>query len=542
MSYKIGVSSGWWKIAKAPELVGLATKVGGFGATSGVQFVQADLDTTSEFYEPQLKERLKRIKKELGMEVGLHAEVGELMSIEAAEKRLWVQSHLRLVETVKNAADLGIVFINMHPCTKPQLEFLEAQYRVTGYYYPVVSFDGRPLYTLCEKNNRVKEVATNNMSQVSIDDEVRHRTERRLMREANERALKRLQEFEKKNKISADAQRQSFLESFGNEERRTANDIFHSPAMQYQMWKESTHGKFLTRTAEIAAYEIVGTYMKETGDPLWSHFCGSSDAATAYIDKHPQFNAAIACKYIQGHLTVKDHPINIKHLNGMSIIEWLKKSNIKLLFETPEAHEGNEGLIRLFNPIDIYELIKVINSPFVKLCIDFEHVLGHKINPDEMIKEAPNDFGKYIELFHLGRPIPYWGTAHIPLQISSRSQEIIYRWLYAMRQKGWKDGYMIYERGGGKTPAEVMGQGVWVMRQIKKYLEMDIKPDKLPSEFFGVSEENEDVYRRQLVTMREHAWDPLEGVLAIPEEKHTFLSKTAVDKGKKEEWLKRGYR
>jgi len=42
--------------------------------------------------------------------------------------------------------------------------------------------------------------------------------------------------------------------------------------------------------------------------------------------------------------------------------------------------------------------------------------------------------------------------------------------------------------------------------------------------------------------MREHAWDPLEGLLSVPEEKHTFFSKTAVEKQKGQEWEKRKYR
>ena len=65
MPYTVGVSSGWWKIDRPPDLLGLATKVGSFGGTSGVQFVQADLDTTSEFFEPRLEEQLKRIKEKL---------------------------------------------------------------------------------------------------------------------------------------------------------------------------------------------------------------------------------------------------------------------------------------------------------------------------------------------------------------------------------------------------------------------------------------------------------------------------------------------
>ena len=117
MPYKIGVSSGWWKMERPPDLLGLATKVGSFGGTAGVQFIQADLDTTSEFFEPRLEEQMKRIREKMGMELGLHAEIGELMALESAERRLWEQSHLRLIETVKHAAELGMVYLPDHSCT-----------------------------------------------------------------------------------------------------------------------------------------------------------------------------------------------------------------------------------------------------------------------------------------------------------------------------------------------------------------------------------------------------------------------------------------
>jgi len=114
--------------------------------------------------------------------------------------------------------------------------------------------------------------------------------------------------------------------------------------------------------------------------------------------------------------------------------------------------------------------------------------------------------------------------------------------MFDLRKKGFKDGYVIYERGGGKTAWDVMQNVVWTMRQIVKYLDQDVPFEDLPPEFYGVSEQTKETYARQLVTMRDHAWDPLEGLLMVPEEKHTFLSKSAVDKGKREEWEKRKFR
>jgi hypothetical protein len=560
MPYKIGVSSGWWKIDRPPDLLGLATKVGSFGGTAGVQFIQADLDTTSEFFEPRLEEQLKRIREKMGMEIGLHAEVGELMALESAERRLWDQSHIRFIETVRHSADLGMKYINVHFSNKPQLLFLEAQYRVTGYFYPSVGFDGRPLFETCEKSAQAKKIAEKHLTGIArtIMDDARDIWEReinRYYRDLEEKLqgekLPKAIEDLKKTKQYQEApewdrrvmERQTDTreaEKIHNEIQRLQEEEF--PERAYRVWKQAPNACYSIDAAEIGAYLIVAAYMKETGDPIWSSLCNNMDPEKAYREKHPEFNAAVAARYLQGHLEAKWPDVNKKLLKGMSALEWLKEKNIILAFEIPEAHEGFEGLLRLFNPLDGYIMIKKLKSPILKLCIDFEHLLSHKLKVEDMIKGLPSDGGKDIIALHLSKPIPYFGSAHVPIPIGSRAQEIIYKWIFDLRKKGFRDGYLVYERGGGKTAWEVMQNVVWAMRQMVKYLEKDIPFEELPPEFYGVSEQTKETFARQIVTMREHAWDPLEGLLMIPEEKHTFLSRSAVEKGKKEEWEKRRFR
>ncbi|MFH0832918.1 MAG: hypothetical protein V1900_04315 [Candidatus Aenigmatarchaeota archaeon] len=561
MSYKIGVSSGWWKIDRPADLLGLATKVGSFGGTAGVSFIQADLDTTSEFFEPRLVEHMKRIKKKMGMDLGLHAEVGELMALESSERRIWDQSHLRLVETVRHAADLDVKYINVHLSNKPQLLFLEAQYRVTGYFYPVVGFDGRPLYSICDQSKEARKIAEKHLMGINrlIADDAREkyeeivqdyyrREEDRLATKRVPEALNELRQSHDWNAARTDMERQAMERAVEDNTRRRIHDEVNrtmeleAPKLLYEVWRYAQNAKYNIETAEIAAYNIVGAYMKEKADPIWSSLCGSDDPEKAYVEKHPAFNAAVAARYIRGHLEVKWPDVNKRLLDGMSVLEWLEKKKIVLAFEIPEAQEGHEGLLRLFNPLDGDLMIRTIGSPMLKLCIDFEHMLAHKLKVEDFIKKAPADIGKDILLFHIGKPIPYFGMAHAPIPIGSRSQEIIYGWLYQFRKKGFRDGYLIYERGGGKSAFEIMQNSVWVMRQLVKYLELDTDPDKLPADFYGVAEQTKEIYARQFVTMREHAWDPLEGLLTVPEEKHTFFSKAAVDKQKGELWEKRKYR
>jgi hypothetical protein len=568
--YKIGVSSGWWRFDRPGELLGIPMKIGSFGATLGTTFIQVDLETTSEFFEPMLKQKLMRYKKELGMELGLHGEVGELMGLESGQRRVWEQSHLRLCETVKHAAELEMKFVNIHMSQSVQLWLDEERMKPFGHTVQVVAPDGKPFPELCEKSPAAKKAAIERIVSGragSIDDDVqkariaaiqaeeKRMIDQRMKELLNSQAYKELERramesveaekiIERRRIAEANAisiledRKKRELERITKEVSDEMNKRFQSNEYIYDMWKESRFGKYFVEYGEIGAYLIVAAHMHGVNDILWRQLCGNSDPTDAYLSNQPGFNAAVAMKYIEGHLTAKNSH-NDKHLKGKSIVEWLNEKKLYLCFEIPEIErEGTESLNRLYNPLDFYLLLQKLGSPYLKLCIDFEHMIAQKMEPEDIVKRAPSDFGKYIYVFHLGKPIPYMGKAHIQIPVPSRSMEVLYRWLYSLRKKGFADGYMIYERGGGKNPMEVMQQSVWALRQIKDHLEKDIAPDELPETFYGISEMNKDMYARQYVSMREHAWDPLSGLLMIPEEAHTFLSRSAVEKGKAEEWKK----
>lgn len=552
--YKVGISSGWWSIGKDPALLGIAMKIGGFGATSGVQFNQIDLDTTAEFFEPRLLQNVRKIKSELKMEVGIHAEVGKIAALESAERRIWEQAHIRLVELAKGAADIGAVYINFHLSSEIQVQYEEARLKPFGHMYQVVGPDGEPLWELAEKNSDIKKYIIG-----FIDIHAG------LEESEGEKFAEELREWREKNSREEYNEYVKNLPNLPEEQRKIPPEQIWTQIYEkwkgmipsekvFEAWKNSMMGKYFVRYGEIGAYMITGFHMKSTGDSLWSNIVKSDkNIEEIYATMPPQFNAAIAARYIEGHLKVKDNKDNKRLLNGMSVLDWCEKHKIVLAFECPEvemAHElggAAEGIYRLFHPMDAYYFTKKLNSPSVKLCIDFEHTMAQKIDVDKVLDEVPKDFGKEVFLFHLGEPKPYQGKAHIPIPMGSQAQEIIYNWLYKMKQKGFENGILIFERGGGrsgggKTPFEVFEHSVWVLRKFSEFLEKNIKPDDLPPSFFGIAEDEKDIYARQSVIIREHAWDPLEGVLMIPEEKHGFLGKSAVDKGKAKEWEKGRFR
>lgn len=545
MPYKVGISTGFWSIGKDPALLGLAQKAGGLGATGGIRFTQLDLETISEFVEPRLKENMKRMQKELGLEIGLHGEIGQLAAFESAERKIWEQAHDRLVHTVKNAADLGFKYVNYHYSTTIIVQQEEARIRPFGFSAHVVTPDGKPFWELCDKSKAAKDYVMRllegrgGMASQILREEPYQKMKEKAEKEAREELNRRLAKVPEADIIT----RRAIIEDVS----RKFEEKIHSAEFLYKAWIESPYARYVLEGGEVDAYIIVAHVMKEQGDPLWTQIVGSETPEEAYNTKPKEFNAAVAARYVYGHFVEKKNTDkDIKDMEGKSIKEFVEDKEIYILFENPEAGSGQEGLYRLYNPLQAYHLIKKLGSPYIKMTIDFEHMLTQRIDPDKLVKDAPSDFGAQIKLFHLGEPKPYH-PAHIPIPLGSQAQEILYKWIFALRKKGYKDGYMIFERGGGRTgqgraPFEVFEHSVWVLRQIAKFLEQDTAPDDLPPEFFGMSFDNKDIWARQLVTVRDHAWDPLHDVLAIPEEKHTFLSRAAVEKGKAQEWEKRKFR
>ena len=555
-AYTVGISTGFWNIGKDPALLGLAQKIGGIGATGGIRFVQVDLETVAEFYEPQVEEQIKRMKEKLGMTAGLHGEIGELMALDSAEKRIWDQTHRRLCQTVKYAAKLGFFYVNIHFSNKQLISFTEAQHRTQGYFYPVVGPDGKGLQSTVGNTPKAYDESMKHIPLHTMGRSRTFREEKHRIQAEKEKDLPRLIEQEY----------QRLLQQYPNEDKKVLHQVAERNAKNailedveretnrldflFNVWlkmKDDEAEKYQLDDGEWGAYHLVARWMKEKGDPLWSNIAGGADPENLYFRDERIFCAAVASKYIEGHLTLKDNPANREFLEGMSVKEWCEKENLYMLLENPESGGGAEGLYRLFDPRHFYYTIKQINSSRVMVTIDFEHMVSQQLDPDEILKDLPGDFGKMILLFHLGQPLPYGGTAHIPISRGSLAQEQIYRWLYLLKKKGWKDGFIMFERGGGRTgrgttPYEVFEDSVIALRQIAIYLEKDIKPEQLPPDFYGISLQNEPVFARQLVAMREHAWDPLEGLLSVPEEKHTFLGKSAVDKGKAQEWEKRKFR
>lgn len=261
----------------------------------------------------------------------------------------------------------------------------------------------------------------------------------------------------------------------------------------------------------------------------------------------------------------------IKELRNLGIN---REEAFFIALETPEASPPYEGLKRICRLKDVFIATETLNLEFEErtkteergftTCIDTEHMLSNAFNIDNEIVELIKYVEKYskfdkvysrVAIYHVGVPKPYFGTTHLPFDIGSDEQIMIYEYCSKLKKVGFnhkkindkeRNSYLIFERGSGSLPYQFLRTALLALRMIKKYLELDINPDEILSkkeyysEFFGLDE--------QLIREREiifqHAVEPLRGLIVWPEEFHTIFGKEALEKYRKrpEEWVAEEYR
>lgn len=162
MTYIAGVSSGWWNIAKTPELLGLGMKVMSV-ATWGANFVQVDFENTSEFFEPDVIKQIKKAKDDLNISWGAHGEIGESMAWESAIEVIWKQSHRRLHQYLDGFYDFFMKqnmekylpeYVNFHASNIASIGLFVERFRFSGHV--TVDFRGKKDWSelLEDENNK----------------------------------------------------------------------------------------------------------------------------------------------------------------------------------------------------------------------------------------------------------------------------------------------------------------------------------------------------------------------------------------------------
>jgi len=524
MTYTIGISSGIFGAVRGAEprermeYLGISRKIH-YSLYKGVMFNQIDIESITEFLEPKLKEHVDSMKK-LGVTFGFHGETAafggrEAIYLDSTIEDEYKRSHERVIISLKHSGELGATYYLLH--SSETFPFIRLRFQLQ----PLMLVDvfGRPFdQFLREKPELLEWVVKQDFIVELLGWYYRN------------------------------AKGEYLVEKVGRERKPTEeeeNEAKKYAVCQVVRSNEETYG------AERAAYFIVAKWMEMQKDPLWIKICGKNveeyekrtgDKIGDMSMDNPKFREkenyqlwvpAVSAKYIWGHL----NPLPGNEYEDPKKI--LEKYKIYLPFETPMAPPGFEKLVRLARPLHIHFLTEECNSKYICTAWDFEHILSAYIEPDKEIDALPKNAGERIKVFHLGWPSPL-APSHVPIPLGSEQQLTIYEWLFKLRKKGFKDGFLIFERGGGKDPVQ---DTIVVLRLIAKYLEKDVPPKELPEEFFGISPTLPASEKRQWVEIFHHAMDPLKGMLKIPEEQWTFLGTAAKEEGKRpEEWKKEEYR
>jgi hypothetical protein len=519
MTYIIGVSSGMFMTAEQSEkeqFITMPRKIFR-GGLEGLNFTQIDIESITEFIEPNLEREVKKVRN-LGIRFGVH---GESYAMGGSEKPIsmldsaieteYVHAHQRLIEHIKGCGKIGAEFVNIHPSETVPFIRLGMHLEPTR----LVDFWGRPFKKFLEENEEILKWATEQefITSIFMHGYPYLTTSQMVDYLEREQNIKKEEDEEKKKK-------QPTKEEFEN----YAKQVFRSRLLNFVSSNDLTYG------SERLAYYIIAKWMQNEKDSIWIDIVGRTikDEDFPKPDEIKKWVPAVSAKYIWGHFCP----------NGKTFDDprpMLERHRLYFVFETQMGSGGIEGMYRIVRIRDMIFLCKAIKSRWTGVCFDFEHVMSQNIDVKKEIESIPYGFMNIVKVCHLGFPTPHV-PAHMPIPLGSKEQYWIYERLFEMRKKGFKDGYLIFERGG--APRD---QSAIVLRLIKEFLEKDTEPKMLPLEFYGMKEKGPEISRQEVV-IREHALDPLKGMLLVPEEEYTFFSSEAVKKGKGEEWKKEKYK
>ncbi len=556
MAYVVGISSGIFGAAPQQEkmqYLGISNKVN-YCITQGVTFTQIDIETMSEFKDPKIsiddekkREAWKEKIKDMNIEMGFHGESQAMggretpVKLDSAIEDDYIRTHDRLTEVLDNAGKLGAKYYLLHSSESIPFILLGKDFQPSI----LVDFWGRPLneFILSQKDSDGKEwlmdwIVKQNFIWKEWWGKVPESLAKERVKAEEEHTAIRYPEHQ----IPEDTEGR--LKTYYEERYR-------------EDFLENIRSRSLRYGPERFAYWIIAKWMETkkdgAGHELWKKITSEWDKKKVEINK-PDSRAsmdddvfrespegiaiwvpAVAAMYLWGHFNQDKCPGKTPVKDKRDPKKILEKYKMYFIIETPMAQAGMENLMRLSDPVHMCKLAEEMNFKYFRVAIDFEHVLSNYINPIEMIKRMGETHGNLIKVLHLGWPTPVI-PAHMPIYVGSEQHKWIYERLWELRQKGFtpdEDRYLIYERGSARIE-----QSILAMRLIVEFLNDNVKSEDLPLKFFGVEGASPAVIERQRVIIREHARDPLESLLVVPEEKYTALGKAGAEKAGAEKWKK----
>lgn len=583
----LGVSSGIFSAVPENEKMqysGLYQKAM-YCITKGVQFVQIDLESLSEFRTPNLKEDIKKLDG-MGVTFGIHSETKafgiEVSELDSAIDTDYKFGHERLREILENSGSIGSKYLLIHSSESEPFLMLERHMQPSA----LTDFFGNPFRNFLENNTSLlewlmggkseevserafNEWLTKGKATTGTDLGKAIRSQEYMWQEFLSYTLGEILRMEIEGEVGRwEINERKKYEEFTPEQKKGVQDyIKASIPVHLRSWTarflETLQSRSLHYGPERIPYYFTAKWMENQQDPLWTSIVNASVEYFAKMEnKKPEewlasknikslsiddenfrrlnyiWVPAVSAKYIWGHLNQDKNSGPNKYPDLKPI---LKKYKMPLVLETPMAHRGTEEWLRFPNPLQMYYLAKNVGIEYVQLALDLEHMLSIKLDPEKVFDCFPEGAGKFVRVIHAGYPSAL-SPAHIPIPLGSDQQIYLYKMYYKLWEKGFGkdksiDYYLVFERGGGQDPVQ---QSILALRKIVEYLEKDVKPEDLHKhpDFFGLDIGEIGSWERQWQAVHEHGRDPLKGLLIASEEEYGFLGRAATEKGKAEIWKK----
>lgn len=566
-------------------------------ARLGFEFAQIDFEQLSEALEPEIGLQVRRIKEAQGIEIGLHLPVE--VDLTLADAFSWRYMHEQVRVGAKAAEDIGAKYILFHTSShmRPNITSLfgrpEQRQRLVGpdgtnlgdwidnnnlrdwfmakfikVLFGAMGAAGDPsVIEFFEKEDSFEKgkKKVNDQIEFSLKNVENERKRLVSARENIRKNPQRSSEEERQlNEIEArimeiDHRRRAVVEEdmkkiIGEEKASEYFSVYnyigsHNFNRIYDYWKRQG-----SEAEEHVAYMTVAKKLFAEKSPIWKIVKSSEDPyelarrANMTMGKQtilPEFIkqivAAVAGEYIRGHLNAAGQQYGIETKGSsnkwVSIYDYCKSNKIHIFIETAMPERGGEGgELRLIRVMDHVNIIKAIDGgENISYCMDFEHLITNLVDPIKEALSISQGDGKYIRMIHLNAPRPITG-AHSPLEPISLDMLIIYKWFYNLKKAGMNDAYIIWEMG-----SYGVRQSAIAFRNLIGELSKSppTEPGKLKPEFFGIDDE---MRARQMVSIRQHTFDPIKGMMVVPEEEWTMLGEIARRRGKLQEWERRKYR
>lgn len=505
-SIGVGVTSGLPSIDRATLVEEAMNSIG-----KGCDLMRLDVESHNHL-TPKDKDDLKALAEYQGMKWAIHADL--TMDLTRSEKTDWEHAHTSLKAYIKMAKEIKAVYVNIHASVYPTPAI---QAGIARSYEVQLAPDGNLIWSILDKTEEAKEWYVRELTRgVEASDIQRH-----FVSEIDFHA--RIGQEEKAKEI---AKRLEAIRDNPDKLRKA----YHEDMIKdhFAKDKDGQPKRFDNRISEWTAYMIVAWSMYKKGDPLWKAFCGDKNPEQLIKSLKAEDTIkvidAVAGAYVRGHFE--------KYLDD------LKKDNVIFVLENPDARGGQykgEKQHRLMTPTAIYHVVKDIDSPQVRLSIDWEHIAMQGFDPWKEAEDFPGDIGRFVLNFDVNS---HPNVNHLQHPVE-RGDKFLYNLLWEVKKRGLGKAYLMYEWGGGRKPEERWLESVPALKMIAKMLENEVPPDELPAEFFGIGPAEIELEKR---IMERNAFKPFEGTLEFPELSWGFFSGELKKKGRLEQWVKEEYR